>query len=458
MKSVLALLLAIPVIFAVDSRKQCYRSSSRTVFEDGAPRAFEAKGRQQTCPKGNYGCGSVSKLVNSKRLIGRNGTREDSSYNTRSYRTLDTGCTASAVCRQIVGSSDNRNTGCKYATYSYIRYDPTSCNATSHYDAERYIQSGRLYYKCCNADNCANPVNKRTRQQLDSDCTENTRLSSYLKALYTCWGKVNIAFRKYFVCEGLPLYTFREECSDDTYGEYDRNMSRSRGEACYYRPTCSAALQKLIKRFGECACNAATSSNFTGNAIGSLMESLWSNFCPDVELSCAGPGRTPFIRRRRKKRRIKFRIKKAIADITDAIKESIGRKVCAYLRRQYSSDDVKVTATAASDGTSRRLLAGESDITVDVTGDEAFDEGIASDACDGNGLAGALGSDITGGTLTFESCKSEDAYETVSGSDGSATTAAPDDGKTTTEMNDSGAMEIVYALAVFVGLMGHLMQ
>ena len=172
-------------------------------------------------------------------------------------------------------------------------------------------------------------------------------------------------------------------------------------------------LRLLIKAFSICACNKAKNRGFTGNAIAQLMESNWNRFCPDIELSCNPNTFAPYLRRRIRKRRIKFRIKRKIADLDNTEKLKIAMAICRYLRRKYIEDQVEISAVAASDdddNTRRRLVDiadpdTESDITVDVIGNQEFDNAIANISCSSIGLLDALG-DIAGGFVVSISCDS----------------------------------------------------
>ena len=167
----------------------------------------------------------------------------------------------------------------------------------------------------------------------------------------------------------------------------------------------------MIKAFSICACNKAKDRNFTGHAIAQLMESHWNRWCPGIELSCDPSTYAPYLRRRRRKRHIIFRIKRAISALDDEEKARIARAVCRYLRREYDEAEVEISAVAASDDNTRRRLVDaadpdtESDVTVDVTGDQGFDDAIADAACSSAGLTEALG-DIAGGSAISISCDS----------------------------------------------------
>lgn len=153
------------------------------------------------------------------------------------------------------------------------------------------------------------------------------------------------------------------------------------------------------------------------------MEDNWNEYCPGIDLTCdADNDYAPYIRRRLKKRRIRMRIKRRIADVTDAVRSEIRTRMCNYLRRECDDDEdeerVIVTATAASDtdrddGTRRRRMVDaadpetETDVVIDVYGDDGFDTGIDEAACDDTDIATAMGDEVTGGeAVTVISCDS----------------------------------------------------
>jgi hypothetical protein len=457
MKSIVALifLLAIPYVLCED--RQCIRASGRVDFENGTPVSFRGAGRTQTCPTSEYGCGAVRKFAVSIRLNDA-GTGVASGAQRKSYSTLDMGCVPPTVCAKIVGGSDG--IGCRYADYTWARYDPITCNATNDFDAVQFRQRVRMYYACCNADDCftANDATQ-TNAALNGSCSENTALGEYIGALHTCWNGGREAFRQYFICDGAPLVEFREVCRDDVYGDWDFNLADSGrgsdGEACRYRPTCSQELQTLIESFGECACGAATELDFTGEAIGSLMETMWNRFCPQIEISCAGDSNVAgglLLRQRRRRRQIKVRVAQAVAYFTEAKIIEWREKIADYLRCQNSEDDIQISvaATESGNGNGRRLLPDSTDVILYVLGDDGFNDAINTAACDQDGLRTTFDE----ATLVKISCLYDDVVETLAGQE-TVTTSTTSAGTT---MDGGDASSLVYMVAVMVGLLGYLMQ
>eukprot|EP00484_Ammonia_sp_Unknown_P004117 CAMPEP_0197073726 /NCGR_PEP_ID=MMETSP1384-20130603/210751_1 /TAXON_ID=29189 /ORGANISM="Ammonia sp." /LENGTH=536 /DNA_ID=CAMNT_0042512565 /DNA_START=88 /DNA_END=1698 /DNA_ORIENTATION=+ len=318
MLSLLLSLFATPLVLGAETERICYRGEARTSFMDGEFESFSAKGRQMTCPSAEYGCGAVSKSGTSAQLS--DDDAEMSGYQARAWNTLELGCVPPALCEKVAGSTS----GCRYADYSWIRFNPTNCNDTDTpaFGLERYRQTVRVYYECCDEDLCNTPErgagSAESRQTesprttgsgsgagsgsgsgsgngsstsststtidggIDSNdtCEENANLGEYITALHGCWNERRLAYRKYFVCneEGPELAEFRDLCSDSKYDEWDRNATEPKqlGSACYYRPTCSDELQQFIADFGECACDVAEDNGYTGELIGGLVESYWN--------------------------------------------------------------------------------------------------------------------------------------------------------------------------------------
>jgi len=482
MLSVLLSLFATPLVLGAETERICYRGEARTSFMDGEFESFSAKGRQMTCPSAEYGCGAVSKSGTSAQLS--DDDAEMSGYQARAWNTLELGCVPPALCEKVAGSTS----GCRYADYSWIRFNPTNCNDTDTpaFGLERYRQTVRVYYECCDEDLCNTPErgagSAESRQTesprttgsasgagsgsgsgsgngsstsststtidggIDSNdtCEENANLGEYITALHGCWNERRLAYRKYFVCneEGPELAEFRDLCSDSKYDEWDRNATEPKqlGSACYYRPTCSDELQQFIADFGECACDVAEDNGYTGELIGGLVESYWNQFCPDLEISCAGTGNSSLLlRHRRRKRTIRFRVEKALSAINDAYKVQLRQKIATYLRRVDSEDEIVITVEESSDGR-RRLLADESIINVDVYGNDAFDDSIETTACDASGLSTALDE-----TVTIDSCDSTDDYLTVAG-ETEETTPTPTEA-------DGASFSAIYFAVLLGGIM-----
>eukprot|EP00486_Rosalina_sp_Unknown_P007228 CAMPEP_0201574362 /NCGR_PEP_ID=MMETSP0190_2-20130828/18799_1 /ASSEMBLY_ACC=CAM_ASM_000263 /TAXON_ID=37353 /ORGANISM="Rosalina sp." /LENGTH=476 /DNA_ID=CAMNT_0048002501 /DNA_START=78 /DNA_END=1508 /DNA_ORIENTATION=+ len=476
MKSIVALLLAVPLIWAEDEdARVCYRGAARVAVDpvDREVVAFAAKGREQTCYSSESGCGAVRKFGVSRQWDPE--TRSFLADETVAWSTLDLGCVRPGICDAITG---DENGACRYAIYSYPRYEAMSCNATRGYDAEIFLQTVKLYYGCCQGtDKCVDPSRDSAGNEesdLEATCTENEALGDYIQDLQTCWQVGSEIFRRYFACNegGMGLFDYKGACMDEN-GEWDRDLAASDRDAtaCYYRRTCTPALIGLIKTFSQCACTAAKTNGFSGRAIGQFMESNWNRWCPGIELSCdADREYAPYVRRRLRRRKIKFRIKRKIADLTDAQREAIRTAACNnLLRRQCPSttdDDeetVTVTATAASDDGRRRLVDVDSenysDIVVDIYGDEAFDDAIETVACSSSAILEALGTDLSGGEATSLSCDSDDEYIEEEGTDPDATTTAmPDEDTTVATEPTSGAFMIGNGFAFIMAVFGYIMQ
>eukprot|EP01084_Bolivina_argentea_P202466 345927_1 len=444
MKSILALLLALPYVLGVETTgrprhqqagdtRQCIQGAVCLDFRDGDPISFRARGHIRRCPTPDHGCGIIRKFGVSREL---NDERTDVDPNTvnKGYKTINMGCVAPGLCEKIVGGTSG--SGCAYTDYQWNRFQPQSCNETRDFDARTFRQNVRLVYACCNGDDCFTQAQANaddvTRENVENTCTHNTNLGEYIEELHKCWNTRRAAFREFFTCApiGMALVEFREVCRDPVYGEYNRTLADPRrgtvGEQCRWRPTCSEDLQKLIESFGECACTAADTKGFTGEAIGALMESYWNDFCPQIEISCAGEGGTLFLRRRRRRRRIKFRLAKAKTYVEGQF-EDWKAKMAEYLRINPDDIDEVVTIEVDESGdgaNGRRLLADSTVVNIDVYGDDTFNNAINDDACSETGLQATFQETA----LEKISCDYSDVEDALFGSDasGSATTAAPE--------------------------------
>merc|ERR1719384_246925 len=393
------------------------------------------------------GCGGVMKFGRSVLMDGNN---DDPQYNARAWKTTNIGCVPNQLCQRYASGAG----GCNYADYVWRRYYPTSCNAsaTPPYDAEFYRQRVRAYYKCCNTDNCINPANAvgLRERDLNATCTKNEALGTYISKLFQCWNtERRTAFRKYFLCgDGFALKEYRDECRDAEYGEFSGALARNTTR-CRYRPTCTAKVREFIESFGECACGVAAEAGYFIGGITKFVENLWERYCPNLELSCSMRNASRLILRRRRRRRIiKFVMKKARDYFTDAVKTEIRKKIATYLRRQDSEEDIVITVGDVP--TSRRMLLEDaSQVSVNVYSDEeAYDESIASDACDAAGLTTALGEDASDVT-----CDSEVTDDTLVGDDGSTPSTTEEE-----EDDDSMAAGIKFVFGLVLGLIACFMQ
>eukprot|EP01083_Nonionella_stella_P111666 327736_1 len=449
MQSLLVILLSISWAYGED--RTCLRGHARVDFRDGAPVAFKARGRQQTCPNAEWGCGGARRFG---RSILMDGDSVALPIDTQAWSSLDLRCLPPAVCDRIIGN-DDADSGCRFVDYTWYRYNPKSCNrsAVPPYDADIYRQRTRMYFACCTSgDNCLKVADAtQTNTALNDTCVSNERLANYISDLHLCWLAGRADFRQYFVCDtdGPDLVQYRKLCFDNEYGEWSRvrAANRTNSTRCFYRPTCSAALQTLISSFGECACEKAKAHGYDGSAIGSLMEYLWNDYCPGIEISCANQDTTLWLRRRLRRRKIRFKVARALAALTDDWKSVIREKIAEHLK----IDEDSITVTVGDDSTTRRrLLADETQVEIDVVGSDGLDDAINAAACDETGVAAALSE-----TISDLTCESADEYDTVSGENYTTTTTST---TSQTEDTESGNAMFYAAFAAVIALLCSLME
>eukprot|EP01084_Bolivina_argentea_P202467 345932_1 len=122
MKSILALLLALPYVLGVETTgrprhqqagdtRQCIQGAVCLDFRDGDPISFRARGHIRRCPTPDHGCGIIRKFGVSREL---NDERTDVDPNTvnKGYKTINMGCVAPGLCELIVGVTSD--SGCAY--------------------------------------------------------------------------------------------------------------------------------------------------------------------------------------------------------------------------------------------------------------------------------------------------------------------------------------------------------
>ena len=246
MKSIVAILLLLTIISLVlgedndDDERVCYHGAARVAFENGEWELYAARERETTCYSSQSGCGGVYKFGMS---IGWDSkTRSIIGDTYKQWNTLDLGCVIPTVCEQFTGNDTTAK--CVYTDYSFVRYDPQSCNASTSYDAKYYYQTVRMYYGCCqDEDKCidiSRDSDENTVRELRTKCTKNTVLGEYIEDLIKCWQIGREIFRRYFICsdDGRNIVEYQTVCSNE-YGEWDRDMASntSNGEECFYRPT-----------------------------------------------------------------------------------------------------------------------------------------------------------------------------------------------------------------------------
>ena len=175
--------------------------------------------------------------------------------------------------------------GCQYAEYDYQKWSPRSCNASADFNAVTEDFSAKISLSCCNSTDYCNDGD-------DFDgCTENTPFREYIDELNVCWNDLKRGFVTDVVCDAGGVWDgdivdFAVNCTEED-GSW---MAGQRTAAdCRYQVTCAAEMQQKLKSFAECSCDAAATAGTEelGDFIGTALETMWTSFCPNIEISCA---------------------------------------------------------------------------------------------------------------------------------------------------------------------------
>jgi len=171
-------------------------------------------------------------------------------------------------------------------------------------------------------------------------------------------------------------------------------------------------MQQQLKTFAECSCNAALASGYTGDFIGTAMETLWQRFCPNIEISCA---QSNSLQEATSKLIYKyFRVHYPIliglysSEVTAAVQLQIRETVAEFLNVDVAMIDLNITLFAED------IQSASIEISVDVEDYATMEFFVES--MDGS-LAVQLGVD-TGVSVSNEAARSEEIEEEVLYTDG----------------------------------------
>jgi len=297
--------------------------------------------------------------------------------------------------------------GCQSATQTFQKWIPRTCDAENDYHAitEDFEQTTKM--KCCNNENLCNS------QDDYSQCTEAPKVSSYFSDLNVCWNKYKKKFMAELLCDndGKPnrdILSWGLNCTQED-GSWEE---AKRGDiTCRYKATCAEEMREWLKKFGECACTAAKDNGYTGDFIGTALETNWQRFCPKVELSCASDtGMVEVI--------YKYFVVKAkfIVDVAKSlITEEMINKIKDRISIKLNVDPNTITITFNDDPTTRRRLADDqTSITASFQTEDKNTVDYAKSNMD-NSLATSIGNDI-GHTVTKDGdTTDEEAQDTTTG-------------------------------------------
>merc|ERR1719216_817974 len=224
---------------------------------------------------------STTKFEGSYNREARNWFTGEEYQTTWNYESDVKSCNLKAVCNNLAGSTN----GCKYAEYEYTKWQPRSCNATAivPYDAVTEDFSAKLTLSCCDDSDYCNSGSG----QYD-DCTEAPGFKEYINSLNTCWNDLKVDFFTDSVCDGDlfdgDIINWSNNCTEED-GSWIAALRDDKD--CQYRISCAPEMQQQLKKFAECSCDAAASNGYSGDFIATAMETVWSRFCPNIEISCA---------------------------------------------------------------------------------------------------------------------------------------------------------------------------
>eukprot|EP01083_Nonionella_stella_P014444 40573_1 len=310
-------------------------------------------------------------------------------------------CALNSICQNLAGGVN----GCHYALYSYETWRPTSCDSENDFDAITQQFDAKASLSCCDgADYC----NEATTAF--DECTEDVKFGDYVEDLYVCWNNVKRDFMSQLLCDEngnreWNALGWSKNCTEDD-GSWI--PAKRTDPNCRYRPRCTEELRTVLTTFGECACTAATDNNQTGGFIGTVMETMWQQFCPTIELSCAADG---VVELWYKFWLVRYRIKVALARaaITDAILGAIKAKVAEELN--VDPLDIEVTV---DDAGGRRLLANEVEILITSTAEDETTGTYLETNMD-DALATAIGT-VIGAQTTKQDVSTEEGGDVTEGS------------------------------------------
>ena len=224
----------------------------------------------------------------------------------------------------------------------------------------------------------------------------------------TCWNDLKVDFFTNSVCDGDlfdgDIINWSNNCTEED-GSWIAALREDK--SCQYQITCAPEMQQQLKLFAECSCDAAAASGYTGDFIATAMETLWSRFCPNIEISCAisenlGEATSKLIYKY-------FRVSYPILigmygdEITDAVEEIIVDTVADALNIDPDLINLEITGTFG-DVQSTSIV-----ITVDVE-DYATKEFMVSIM---NGDLAVKIEAASGATVSNEAASSEEIEEEV---------------------------------------------
>jgi len=190
-------------------------------------------------------------------------------------------CQNKGVCEVFAGGLN----GCQYAEYDYQKWSPRSCNASADYNAVTEDFSAKISLSCCDTGDYCNDGDDF------DECTENSPLADYIDSLNVCWNDLKREFVTDLVCDADGIWDgdivdFAVNCTEED-GSWTEDARLNAD--CRYKVTCADEMQQKLKTFAECSCDAAADAGTVelGDFIGTALETMWTEFCPNIEISCA---------------------------------------------------------------------------------------------------------------------------------------------------------------------------